>query len=255
MTQTLTDQEVAILACSQGGSVAKSYFRSVSAENKATDGGYDPVTEGDKKAELRVREVLKTHRPDDAIFGEEFGRSQSTNNREWIIDPIDGTRAFVSGVPTWGTLVGLTSSKGYSVGAACQPIVGDLFAGDGDSATLNGAPIQARTVTAMSDVRIATTALDLLDREYIEPFEALSKQTAITRFGLDWYAYGLLASGGFDVVMECGLKPYDIAALIPIIRGAGGIITDIHGGDDIGPTVLASANDTLHEKVLKHFRG
>lgn len=255
MTQTLTDREVAILACGQGASVAKSYFRSVSAENKATDGSYDPVTEGDKNAELKVREVLKTHRPEDAIFGEEFGRSESTNNREWIIDPIDGTRAFVSGVPTWGTLVGLTNADGYSVGAACQPIAGDLFAGDGNSATLNGTTIQTRTVTAIKDIRIATTALDLLESQFVDPFEALSKQTAITRFGLDWYAYGLLASGGFDVVMECGLKPYDIAALIPIIRGAGGVITDIHGGDDIGPTVLASANESLHEKVLKHFRG
>lgn len=253
MTQTLSDLEVAVLACAQGASVAKSYFRSVSAENKATDGSYDPVTQGDREAELKVREILEAHRPKDAIFGEEFGRSQSTNEREWIIDPIDGTRAFVSGVPTWGTLIGLTHGDGHCVGAACQPIVGDLFAGDGDRSTLNGEAIRTRANTTVAEARIATTALDLLDPPFIGRFEALSERTALTRYGLDWYAYALLAAGGFDVVMECGLQPYDIAALIPIVRGAGGVVTDIHGGDDIGPTVLASANESLHEQMLKHF--
>lgn len=253
MTRTFSDLELAAYACCEGAAVAKSFFRSVAAENKALDGAYDPVTEGDRKAELKIRDILGLHRSDDAIFGEEFGRSVCTNGREWVIDPIDGTRAFVTGVPSWGTLLGLSVGGEYQIGAACQPIAGDVFSGNGTNSWLNEARIETRTQTSMTDLRVATTALDLLDERFIAPFEALSKSVAITRFGLDWYAYGLLAAGGFDVVVECGLQPYDIAALIPIVRGAGGIVTDIHGGSDIGPTVLACSNAAVHEQMLAHF--
>lgn len=253
MTQIASDLDVAVLACTQGADVAQSYFRNVDAVNKAGPGAYDPVTQGDKDAETKVRETLGEHRPDDAIFGEEFGRSTSENGREWIIDPIDGTRAFVAGVPTWGTLVGLTQDGTYHVGAACQPMTGDVFSGDSSKAWLNGNTIQTRDVMATPNLRIATTAIDLLDKSYQAQFEDLASKVAITRFGLDWYAYGLLAAGGFDAVIECGLEPYDIAALVPIIRGAGGIVTDLHGGSDIGPTVLACSNADVHAQMLKHF--
>lgn len=254
MANTFSDLDLARHACREGASVAQRYFRNATAENKAGPGAYDPVTQGDRDAETRVRSILHEHRPDDGIHGEEFGKSVTDNNREWIIDPIDGTRAFVSGVPTWGTLVGLTVSGDHAVGAACQPMTGDFFSGDGQTATLNNAAIKTRGVTKVADLRIATTAMDLLDQTHRAPFEALSKDVSITRFGLDWYAYAILATGGFDVVVECGLQPYDISALIPIIRGAGGVVTDLTGGPNIGPTVLACSNANVHAHMLKHFR-
>lgn len=253
MTQISSDLDVATLACTKGAQVAQSHFRNVAATNKAGPGAYDPVTQGDKDAELKVREVLKAHRPADAVFGEEFGRSKSTNGREWIIDPIDGTRAFVAGVPTWGTLVGLTHDDCYSVGAACQPMTGDVFSGDSETAWLNGNVMKTRSATTQADLHIATTAIDLLAPPYRAPFEYLASKVAITRYGLDWYSYALLAAGGFDAVIECGLQPYDIAALVPIVRGAGGIVTDLQGGSDIGPTVLACSNTAVHAQMLEHF--
>ncbi|MEM9879297.1 MAG: inositol monophosphatase family protein, partial [Pseudomonadota bacterium] len=226
MTQRLTDLQIAAAACRAGADIAAQHFRNTVAENKTPDADYDPVTPGDRGAERAVRDVLQDHCPDDAIFGEEFGRSHSANGREWIIDPIDGTRAFVSGVPTWGTLVGLTIAGSHAIGAACQPITGDMFVSDGTTSWLGDTVIKTRSVAKISELRIATTAMDLLDAPLQAPFMDLSRQVAITRYGLDWYHYALLAAGGFDAVIECGLQPYDIAALIPIIRGADGIITD-----------------------------
>jgi len=253
MTQTLTDLEIAKRACLAGAKIAQSYFRNTEPENKASGTAYDPVTEGDKQAELAIRAELKTLCPDDGIFGEEFGESDSDNKRQWIIDPIDGTRAFVAGVPTWGTLVGLTEGRLYKVGAACQPITGDVFCSDGTVSWLNDRPVKTRYTTNLTQLRLATTDLALLNPPIRSDFQTLASRAAITRYGLDWYHYALLAAGGFDAVIECGLQPYDIAALVPIIRGAGGIVTDIAGGPDIGPTVLAAANPALHEKLLRHF--
>ncbi|MEM7570537.1 MAG: inositol monophosphatase family protein [Pseudomonadota bacterium] len=246
----LDDLALAITACRAGGEQAASHFRKVQAVNKAEGGDYDPVTEGDKSAERAVRAVLEAGRPDDDILGEEFGFRDTGSDRRWVIDPIDGTRAFVCGTPTWGTLVGLQTGGAYTLGAAFQPLVGDMFSGDGDQAFLNGAAISTRKGADMDDLRLATTDDILIDEPYRDNFQALKAKSAITRYGLDWYAYGLLAAGYIDVVFECGLQLYDIAALVPIVRGAGGIVTDVRGGQDIGPTVVAAANAAVHEHAL-----
>lgn len=248
--QDQDDLSLAVKACDAGAKTAAGYFRKTQAKNKASGGDYDPVTEGDQAAERAIRQVVTQARPDDDVLGEEYGHDGRASDRCWIIDPIDGTRAFVSGAPTWGTLVGLRYGGDFRIGAACQPVVGDMFSGNGNAAWLNGQRIRTRQNTALQHLRIATTDDDLLDDAHRETFAQLKATAAITRYGLDWYAYGLLAAGHLDLVFECGLKIYDIAALVPIVRGAGGTITDFQGGNKVGPTVLAASCAQVHAAVL-----
>lgn len=227
------------------------YFRTVlDVENKAAAGHYDPVTEGDKAAERAIRELLKIERPDDAIFGEEYGLSTGTSGRTWVIDPIDGTRAFVSGIPTWGTLVGLRDEEKALVGTGAQPFVGDYFSG-GEGAFLNDAPISTRRCASLSEARISTTDPELFSKAELDAFESVSERAPLRRLGLDWYAYGHLAAGHLDVVIESGLKTYDILALIPIIEAAGGSVTNWRGESVLeGGQVLALGDKALLDDVL-----
>ncbi|MEM9289640.1 MAG: inositol monophosphatase family protein [Pseudomonadota bacterium] len=247
------DTDLAIRLCRKGGAAALAHFRRSDAQNKAEDGAYDPVTLGDQEAETAIRNMLESERPRDNILGEEFGLKDVASERCWTIDPIDGTRAFVSGVPSWGTLVGLREKGAFSIGAAYQPVTGDLFAGDGETAWLGSNTITTRKAVAIKDLRLSTTDVDLIDEVYRPAFAQLKAEVAITRLGLDWYAYGLLAAGHIDAVIECGLQVYDIAALVPIVRGAGGVVTDLKGGDDIGPTVIAASCPQVHDAVLTRF--
>ncbi|MEO0411588.1 MAG: inositol monophosphatase family protein [Pseudomonadota bacterium] len=247
---SLSDLEIATQACRKGADVAAGYFRHTAAINKAQDGTYDPVTEGDKAAERAIRQVLEAGRPRDSILGEEFGHKDQNSPRCWTIDPIDGTRAFVAGAPTWGTLVGLKTGDDFTIGAACQPVAGDMFSGDNTQAWLNGSKITTRESVDIAALRLATTDDDLIDAPFRSAFQALKSKAAITRYGLDWYAYCLLAAGHLDVVFECGLQVYDIAALVPIVRGAGGVVTDVKGGHNIGPTVVAASCPQTHALVI-----
>lgn len=246
----LDDLTLAVVACRAGGEEAASHFRAVKAINKAENGDYDPVTEGDQSAERSIRSILEAGRAADNVLGEEFGFKDAGSERQWTIDPIDGTRAFVCGTPTWGTLVGLQTRGAFTLGAAFQPLVGDMFSGDGTQAFLNGSTIRTRQEEDTAALRLATTDDGLIDAGYLDRFHILKENASITRYGLDWYAYGLLAAGYIDVVFECGLQVYDIAAMVPIVRGAGGIVTDVTGGSDIGPTVVAAANPAVHHYAL-----
>ncbi len=254
------DQLFAELA-EASGSVILPFFRMQNAvSNKLADGGFDPVTEADRAAEQAIRQRIRQEFPAHAIRGEEFGVENEGAEYEWIIDPIDGTRGFICGLPTWGTLVGLLRNGHPVYGMMNQPYVGERFMGDGKSARLISAKgerrLSARRCAALSDAFISTTSPRILLGDQGAAYDRLEAQCKLPRYGADCYAYALLAAGQIDLVCEAGLQSYDIAPLIPIIEGAGGVVTTWSGESAAGGgNILASGDPGLHEKALKVLSG
>lgn len=237
------------------------HFRSpdLASVNKAAE-GFDPVTVADRGAEEAMRAVLERDRPDDAIFGEEVGRKEGTSGLTWILDPIDGTRAFLSGLPTWGTLIALDDGTRGRIGIIDQPFLGERYLGvlpaAGPRAELhvpNGPRlIRTRATDSLGDATLFTTDPDLFTSDESEAFNAVRERVRLTRYGCDCYAYALLASGHVDLVIEAGLAAYDIAAHVPLITAAGGVVTGWQGEDcRWGGRVLAAANPSIHAAALE----
>jgi histidinol phosphatase-like enzyme (inositol monophosphatase family) len=232
------------------------YFRSkdLTAENKLTT-GFDPVTHADKAAEQEMRDVLARLRPDDAILGEEFGTKSGTSGLTWVLDPIDGTRGFVSGTPTWGVLIAVGDDNGPMIGVIDQPYIGERFLGSPKGAHFKGphsaGPIQTRAARALPDATVFTTFPEVGSSQERKGFEAVASHAQLTRYGMDCYAYALLAAGQIDLVIEAGLNSYDIQGPIGLIHGAGGIVTDWTGGPaHNGGRALAAANPEIHAQAL-----
>lgn len=232
------------------------YFRSgVAFENKS-DAGFDPVTVADRTTEDAIRAAILARYPDHGIIGEERDEINPDARYRWIIDPIDGTKAFLCGLPTWATLIGLCDESGPVLGLMSQPVVGEYFIGGFGEA--EGVGREGRTSLRASNIKnlpaasVFATSPDMFSPEEELPrFKALSGQARLTRFGVDSYAYCMLAAGFIDIVAEAGLGFYDVAALIPIIEGAGGVITDWTGAPvRSGGRVLAAANSPLHAAAL-----
>lgn len=227
----------------------------LSAENKRAE-GFDPVTEADRAGERAMRAALAGLRPEDAILGEEYGASAGTSGLTWVLDPIDGTRAYMSGTPTWGVLIAVSDAAGPLYGIIDQPYTGERFEGGLGHARLSGphgrAPLAVSPAPALAEATLFSTFPEVGTPEEGAAFAALSRQVRLTRYGLDCYAYGLLAAGQIDLVVEAGLQPYDIHAPIAVIEAAGGIVTDwqgrpAHGGG----RVLAAASRALHAAALE----
>jgi myo-inositol-1(or 4)-monophosphatase len=211
---------------------------------------WDPVTEGDRAGERAIRELIEQHYPAHGILGEEYGTKQGTSGLTWVLDPVDGTRAFVIGLPTWTTLIGLYEDGEPRLGVMYQPFVGDMFYGNPEGAWLNHRghteQIRVRPSLGLSDAALGTTTPHLYKGKDREGFERLRHAVKVTRYGGDAYFFALLAAGHLDIAMDAGLQTYDIAALIPIIRGAGGYVgswedTNPHQGGHI----LTASNETL----------
>jgi histidinol-phosphatase len=221
--------------------------------------GYDPVTIADRGAERAIRDLLDTHYPDHGIRGEEYGVKDANCDFNWVLDPIDGTRAYISALPVWGTLIALTRNTRPVLGIMDQPVTGERFFGLGDEAWLykNGQQQRALKVRLCEGLRTATlctTDPHLFTKEERPVFENLREKTRLQRYGLDCYGYAALARGGVDLVMESGLQDYDIAALIPIVEGAGGTVTNWSGGTAWqGGQVLATGDRRVHEEALAHL--
>jgi histidinol phosphatase-like enzyme (inositol monophosphatase family) len=218
--------------------------------------GFDPVTEADREAETRIRQVIATRFPDHGIIGEEWDAKQTATQFNWIIDPIDGTRAFISGVPVWGTLIGLTYEGRAIAGLMEQPFTGErwLAVGGRLEHTRNGQPIPAAAsaVTRLSQARTSTTSAELFHGPHLSAWTELSARVLQVRYGLDCYAYCLLAAGHIDLVVEAGLKDVDIAPLVPIIEAAGGVVSTWNGGRaEMGGTCVAAATPQLHEEAMR----
>lgn len=231
--------------------------------DKAGAGNFDPVTQADRNAEQAIREKLAEVAPDHGIIGEEFGIKQATPNvgppMHWVLDPIDGTRGFMSGFPTWGTLIGLLQDSKPLIGMMNQPFTGERYWSwtESVSAFYTGPDgkkqLKTRSCKSLDQAIMSTTATDMFktaDQQHI--FNTIEQQTRLIRYSGDCYAYCLLASGHLDLVIEAGLKIYDIAPLIPIIESAGGIITSWDGAPVTnGGDVIACGDPDLHEIVLK----
>lgn len=224
-------------------------------ENKLK-AGFDPVTEADRKAEAAIRTMIEKAYPDHGILGEEFGETTGDGVHRWVIDPIDGTRAFISGLPLWGTLVGLTARGVARAGFMAQPFTGELYAADGTgsfSIAKDGSrtKIAARRGVAVQDAIMFTTGPELMVGDNEARFRKLRDSVKLTRYGTDCYGAVLVACGYADLWIESGLQPYDVCALIPIIEQAGGVITTWDGGraEDGGNVIAAGCPDLHHEAV------
>lgn len=234
------------------------FFRAGTAvQNKRTDGGFDPVTEADRAAESVIRNELAQRYPDHGIYGEEFG-FQPGNGLTWIIDPIDGTRAFMSGQLHWGVLVGLFDGQNVIAGAFCQPFVGEVLWGDGHESyyqrgTETPKRLSVSDCAALSDSTLATTSPEYFELQaQRDRFATLSDQVQLNRIGGDCYIYVLVALGEIELALDGGLNPYDIAALIPIVQGAGGVVARLDGDNPaLGGWVLAAANAQLLQDARK----
>ena len=239
------------------------HFRSAAnaAENKASV-GYDPVTEADRAAERAMREVLAQHRPDDGIEGEEYGASAGTSGVTWYLDPIDGTRAFVAGLTSWTTLIGAVAGERPILGIIDQPWIDERYIGLTDaekSSWLEGRgariSLKTRDCPKLTDAILSTTDPFILTPPERGAFEHVRATARLTRYGLDAYAYARLAAGTIDMVTETGLKAHDVAALIPVIEGAGGIVTDWRGNaPQLGGQIVASANRAILDEALISLR-
>lgn len=230
-------------------------FRTGIAVTNKQDGGYDPVTEGDQAAETAIRALIEARFPQHGILGEEHGNVGLDRDHIWVIDPIDGTRAFISGVPVWGTLIGFQSTGRATMGIMDQPFTKERYFADGESAWYFGPDgerkIRTRDCASLSDAVLFTTTPHIFTAEEKPFYEKVEEQVRLFRYGVDCYAYCLLAAGHVDLVIESGLKPYDVGALIPVVEQAGGIMTTWDGGrPENGGRILAAGSRAVHEQAL-----
>lgn len=259
---TLTDglTRVAHLLADAARDVILPHFRSadLDTDNKLA-GGYDPVTVADRAAEAAMRDVLAQHRPDDAILGEEMGTKAGTSGLTWVLDPIDGTRGFVAGTPTWGVLIAVGDDSGPVIGIVDQPYTGERFIGTPAGASLihggSSRAIHTRTARPLSEAIVFTTFPEVGSAAEGAAFRAVSRRAQLTRYGMDCYAYALVAAGHVDLVIEAGLNAYDVQGPIALIQAAGGIVTDWEGGPaHHGGRIVAAANTAIHAEALAILR-
>ena len=217
-----------------------------------------PVTEADRAAERAMRAILAAECPQDGVAGEEYGAAGGSSGLTWVLDPVDGTKAFMSGRPTFVTLIALLDGDRPVLGIIDQPIVRDRWIGvAGQPTTLNGAPIRTRACADLGAASFSTTAPELFPADDAPVYRALSAGAGLRTYGGDGYAYGLLAAGWIDLVLEAGLKLHDFAALAPVVEGAGGVMTDWSGRplrSESSGRVLAAGSPELHAQLLERIR-
>ncbi len=222
---------------------------------------FDPVTAADLAAESTIRTALAAVYPSHGIVGEEFGSTNADADYCWILDPIDGTRAFIMGQPMWGTLIGLLKGGQPLLGLMNQPFTGERFWAGADRAFFHHQgverPMRARACPQLGDALLATTSPDMFEAgDEHARFQALSRATRLTRFGGDCYSYCLLALGQIDLVVEAGLKSFDILPLIPIVERAGGVVSTWEGGDPrAGGRIVAAGDPLLHQQAVAYLSG
>lgn len=236
------------------------YFRGTGQDLQSKGESFDPVTVADRAAERAMRDILSELRPNDAILGEEYGTKSGTSGLTWVLDPIDGTRGYVSGTPTWGVLIAVNDDTGPILGVIDQPYIGERFTGglgvSQSHGPLGERPLRTRDTASLGDAILFTTFPEIGTPEDRAGFERVAAQTLMTRYGTDCYAYALIAAGQIDLVIEAGLQAYDIAAPVAVIEAAGGIVTDWAGGPaHQGGRALAAANKTIHAQALSLLSG
>lgn len=247
------------LVVAAGPSTLAHFRKPISITNKlsAQGGAYDPVTQADQDAETCIRALISERYPDHGLYGEEHGFEAGTCGLTWVIDPIDGTRAFITGQLHWGVLVALFDGKNPVLGAMLQPFTEELFIADGTSSRLERGgqrtDLAVRSCARLADAILCCTTPEMFrSAAELAAFEHLSKQVQLRRYGGDCYSYCMLAHGLIDLVVEADLKPYDIQALIPVVEGAGGIVTDWRGRSAAqGGRVIAAGDRRVHAAALE----
>lgn len=229
-------------------------------ENKAGQGGYDPVTEADRAAERAMRALIEYRYPNHGISGEEFPDRPARGRYVWSLDPIDGTRSFVCGLPSWTTLIALLDEGVPVIGLIDAPRLGERYVGcDGGARLVSAAgerPLQASGCSSLADARFSTTDPLMFEGAAAEGFGRLRAKARLTRYGHDAYGYARLADGNLDLIVESGLQPHDWAALIPVVQGAGGVVGNWQGGDDLsGGAVVAAATRALYDETVAVLGG
>ena len=239
------------LAGVSGDAILPFFRTALSIDNKHCGGGFDPVTAADRAAEAAMRTLIRRTFPAHGIVGEEYGEERTDADYVWVLDPIDGTKSFVCGMPAWGTLIGLMRCGQPVFGMMHQPFMRERFSGDGEAARYRGPvgdrDLRVRDCPDLAQAVLFTTSPRLMSRADRRAFTAVEKRVRLARYGGDCYAYCMLAAGHVDLVIETELKPHDIIALIPIIVGAGGVVTTWEGAPaTVGGRVIAAGDGRTH---------
>jgi myo-inositol-1(or 4)-monophosphatase len=243
------------LATVSGEAILPFFRTAMGVEDKSANARFDPVTQADRAAELAIRALIKRDFPSHGIIGEEYGNERTDAEYVWVLDPIDGTKSFISGMPAWGTLIALTRAGEPVFGMMHQPFIGERFTWDGDGADYRG-PAGARRLLVrpcadLSDAILFTTSPTLMNAQDRTAFGRVEDAVKLSRYGGDCYAYCMLAAGHVDLVIETGLKAHDIVALIPIVAGAGGVITSWDGGPATqGGRIVAAGDKRVHAAAM-----
>jgi histidinol phosphatase-like enzyme (inositol monophosphatase family) len=253
-------EDFALELAHTAGGIAQAHFRQpVTVENKGGS-SFDPVTNADRAIERVLRTAIVARYPEHGIVAEEEGERAGSSDYTWFIDPIDGTRAFMTGSPLWGTLIGLVRGQRPLFGLLAQPVLEEVFFG-GPSGSWLIKPerrdrLRSRACKSLAEAVLASTHPDMFSGERAAAFRALSARCLLTRFGGDCYNYAMLAAGYVDLVVEGQLKPYDIVPLLPVLEGAGCVVTDWQGEPPLGGgNVIAAGRRELHRAALERLRG
>jgi myo-inositol-1(or 4)-monophosphatase len=235
--------------------IAAELGRGLACENKAAY-GFDPVTGADRAAERALRAAIEARFPEHGIWGEEFGMARPEAAVRWSLDPVDGTRALVCGLPSWAVLVGLIKDERHVAGMIDLPALDEvLIAVDGQTLR-NGLPVRTSGFDQPAEARLSTTDPNLFAGQELAAFERVRSACRLTRFGLDAMAYARVATGDIDLVIENGLKPHDYDALVAVVRGAGGHIGNWRGGDDLSAgNVVAASSRELYDQAVELLSG
>jgi myo-inositol-1(or 4)-monophosphatase len=248
------------LATVSGEAILPFFRTSLGVDNKGAAGTFDPVTAADRSAETAMRTLIRQNFPDHGIIGEEFGNERADAEYVWVLDPIDGTKSFISGMPAWGTLIALLREGEPVYGMMHQPFTRERFTGDGGAARYRGPAgeraLRARSCAKLDQAILMTTSPLLMKEPDRRAFGKVEQAVRLSRYGGDCYAYCMLAAGHVDLVIETELKPYDILPLIPIIAGAGGIVTAWDGGSPkAGGRIIAAGDARVHAMAMKVLNG
>ena len=247
------------LATVSGETILPFFRTSLGVENKDQMGGFDPVTAADRSAEAAMRTLIRRAFPEHGIVGEEFGNERPDAEFVWVLDPIDGTKSFICGMPAWGTLIALARSGEPVFGMMHQPFTRERFSGDREAAHYRGPAgdraLNVRPCASLAEAVLFTTSPLLIRPNDRQAFHRVEEQVRLSRYGGDCYAYCMLAAGHVDLVIETGLKPHDVAALIPIIVGAGGMITTWDGEPAAGGGRIIAAGDARVHAAARELLG
>ena len=252
---------VARLADLSGEAILPFFRTALATQDKAHGGPFDPVTEADRAGEVAMRRLIKAQFPAHGVLGEEFGADHTDAPYVWALDPIDGTKSFLCGLPVWGTLIGLLHNGAPCYGMMNQPFTRERFFGDGRAAYWTGPAhrgdgverrrLRTRACAGLAQATVMTTSPLLIGPERRAAYERVERAARLPRYGGDCYAYCALAAGHVDLVIEDGLNAYDIVALIPIVEGAGGVVTTWEGGDPArGGAILAAGDARAHAAAM-----